>query len=421
MKTADLEKLITDKVTAITKDIVVRKGSFYGNDGASSDPKFARIIELHKSASDRAEIVEFQKRADDVHLVSLILGKPAQELKIFKSFQSWLGGISEVSELKKAMTTTGAGTGLEWIPTDFSRQLEDMLNLERMLANAIPRINMSSDPYKIPVKKSRSVARKGTQAVAPTETVVGTAQVTFSASKIITYVPLSYELAEDAIVDMLSVIKSDLVESIAYGEEDAILNGDTTAPHMDSDITSAEDVRKCYKGLRKLALANSWTVDLGTFTSDTIAGMIGQMLKYGLRKNKLLWGAGPKVLQKLMNLRDAQNNNVVITMEKLGQQATMINGQLGILFGSPVVPVESARENLNASGVYDGVTTDNGGLYLVYVPGWKLGERGGITAEMDKVVKAQTIDIVASKREDLQPVHDITTEPIVCMGYNVAV
>lgn len=421
MTAQEIENKISAQVLNITKGIVQRSGSFYG-DGSSGNANNNKFVAIHKSASQKEEHVEFQKRCDDLFLVSTILGKPVKELNLFKSFTGFLESVGgEMSELSKAMTTTGSGSGADWIPTDFSRQLEDMLNLERMLVGNLPKITMTTDPFKIPIKKSRSVARKGTQGSAPTETLVGTANVQFSAAKIITYVPLSYELQEDAIVDMLSVIKADIVESIAYGEEDAVLNGDTTGTHMDSDVVSSEDVRKCYKGLRKLALANNYKIDLGTFDSDTIATMIAKLGKYGIRKNRLQWVAGPKVLAKLLTLRDSKDNAVVLTMDKLGQQATFVSGQQGVMFGAPLVAAEASRENLNASGVYDGSVTSKAGLYLAYLPGWKLGEKGGITSEMDRIIKSQTIDLVASKREDLQPVHDITTEPIVCMGYNIAV
>jgi HK97 family phage major capsid protein len=319
------------------------------------------------------------------------------------------------------MTTGGANAGAEWIPTDFSRQLEDVVNLERMLATAIPKLPMTSSPFQIPVKKSRATAKKATEGSAPTATTTATTSVTFTATKMISYVPVSYELNEDAAVDLLPVVRADIAESLAYAEEQCILEGDTTSPHQDVDVTDAEDTRKCFKGLRKHALANGWTVDLGTFTAETIASMRSKAGVYGVRPNKLMWVAGPKVLSALLTLKDSNSNNVVISMEKLGQQATMISGQMGLLFGSPLVPAQAARENLNASGVYDGTTTDNGCLYLVYLPGWKLGERGGITAEMDRIVKSQTIDLVASKRIDFQPVHAIASEPTVVLGYNVAV
>lgn len=412
MKVSDIQKMVAEKVTEIVK----RKGVFYGDEHKVETP----VDEIMKSASKSEQVIEFQKRADDVLLLSTILGKHPTETKLYKSFRKWLDA-SSASELKKAMDTTTSGSGSQWIPTGFSNQLTDMLNLERMLVGAIPKLPMSQNPFTIPTKTARSTAYKGVQNTAPTASNPTTGNVTFTAAKLITYVPISYEINEDAMVDMLPIVKQDLVESLAYSEEDCVLNGDTTASHQDSDVTEATDVRKCYKGLRKHALEQSHKIDLATFNADTIATMIAKMAKYGVRKDKLLWVAGPKVLSKLLTLRDAQNNAVVLTMDKLGQQATFMSGQQGVMFGSKLVAAEAARENLNASGVYDGSVTSKAGLYLVYLPGWKLGERGGITAETDRVIKTQSIDIVASKREDFQPVHAIASEPIVCMGYNIAV
>jgi len=48
---------------------------------------------------------------------------------------------------------------------------------------------------------------------------------------------------------------------------------------------------------------------------------------------------------------------VVRTVDKYGQFATVLNGELGKIDGIPVIVSEKIRENLNASGVYDGTTT----------------------------------------------------------------
>ena len=77
------------------------------------------------------------------------------------------------------------------------------------------------------------------------------------------------------------------------------------------------------------------------------------------------------------------------------------------------------REDLNASGVYDGSTTTKGSLFLVYMPGFLLGVRGQFGLEVDVDRLTQTNNVIASFRRDMQPVETpSTTVPIVWMGFN---
>ncbi|MEO0206587.1 MAG: phage major capsid protein, partial [candidate division WOR-3 bacterium] len=399
------------RVDELKKNIVKRKGQFQIDESDNSP-----VVNIHKMRSNDEKVIEFQKRADDLFIVSRILNRDPRELKMYKSFRKYL----EETELAKAMDTVTAGAGLEWIPTDFSRELIDKVQLELRVAALFPRIAMPTDPFKLPAKSSFSTARKGVENTAPTASSVGTTNVTLDAVKIIDYVPISYELEEDAVVAMLPVVKDDIANAIARAQEDATINGDDSSPHMDSDVTSAEDCRKCWKGLRKYAIANGYTRDLSTFNLETLNLLVQDMGKYGVLPSKLAWIAGTKVLAKLRVLTDANDNPVMTTMDKLGPKATVLTGMVGEVLGIPVIPSEFIREDLNASGVYDGSVTSYTCLPLVRTDGFIYGDRRSLMIEQDRIVKQQSIDIVASARVAFAPRYAIASNRIVALGVKIS-
>ena len=95
------------------------------------------LVTLHKSFSKDPNVVEFQKRADDLFIVSKILGIDPRQSKLYKDL--W----EPVSELRKAMTTASSGAGAEWIPTGFSADLIAKVELALKVAALHPRVFQS--------------------------------------------------------------------------------------------------------------------------------------------------------------------------------------------------------------------------------------------------------------------------------------
>ena len=65
----------------------------------------------------------------------------------------------------------------------------------------------------------------------------------------------------------------------------------------------------------------------------------------------------------------------VVTVDKFGPQATILNGQLGSLYGVPIIVSEHIRTDLNASGVYDAITTTKTCACAVNRNEWVMGQR----------------------------------------------
>lgn len=355
------------------------------------------------------EIEEIHKLSDAVHMIAHVKGRSDAQfdprgLKTYKELQHALE--------RKGLTSDGAGTGAEWIPTGFSPDLIRMFEMERMVGGLFTRVPMPTDPFKLPRQTSRSRAyRKGQLASTPSSEP-GSADVTLAAETISAYVQASYEMDEDSIVAVVPFIRTDLASALAEGEEDAIINGDTAATHQDSDVTEANDVRTSFDGLRKVAVAGAKQDLAGAPTATTLRQLRAATGKYGVNPRRMAWIVSPVGLMHMLSISET------MTVDKYGPLATLVTGELGRFDGIPISPSGFVREDLNVTGVEDGVTSDNTIVALVRTDAYMIGVRREAMLETDRNIVSGANDIVASMREDFQSRFP-TTDPTVAIGYNV--
>jgi len=303
----------------------------------------------------------------------------------------------------KAITTGAAGSGLELIPSDLSSELLTRLYLESQIAAEFVagEIDMPTDNFTFPLTTTRTQFYLGSEAPGsdPTSSEPGTDNVTLAAKKLIGVSEYSYEADEDAIVSVLPIMLSNLSSGAADALEGALINGDTAGTHQDSDIGAGHHA-KLFNGFRKYAQGGSLTSTLsGGITAANIAGMRKVMGKYGIRPQDLMIVTGPQGYNDLVQLEET------LTFEKVGNQgaARILTGEAGSIYGIRIVVSSQVREDVNASGVYDGVTTDNGTILLVHKPSWIMGVRRGFTVEVDTDIKRQLNCVVASFRRSFMP------------------
>jgi hypothetical protein len=134
------------------------------------------------------------------------------------------------------------------------------------------------------------------------------------------------------------------------------------------------------------------------------------------------WIVGIKVYNQLMTLRDnATNGNLLMTtLDKYGAGATILTGELGKLFGIPVIVSEHARETLNGSGTYDGSMTNRGLMLLVNRTQWLRGDRRTMKIEVARQIQTDQTLLVSTMRKAFTPIPAVASNYIVAMGYNIA-
>jgi HK97 family phage major capsid protein len=418
MTKAELDALIAAKADEVRKEFKTKIQN--ENPGNSLDV-------LIKSDSDKVEIKKLQSRNDDILLTSAIMygterdGRPSPRIKELNIYKSFMRDIeTNASELLKAAMGTGTtGYGPEWIPTGWSNSLVAMFELTRTVAAAFPSFVMPQNPFNYPAQTSRTTAYIIAEGADATDSNIGTSYVQFDAKRLTVSCPVTRELEEDSIISMLPAIKGDIANTLSRAEENALING-FNGNTYDSDNSAASNALRIYSGLRPLALANSYTTDVGTsFPTLAQINAMCKLLGIYYQPSDCIWIAGTSVWTQLRGLTDANNNALVVTLDKMGPAATIKTGVLGELFGSPVYRSEFMRETLNTLGKYDASTTTKAGLLLVNTKGFMIGNRRGITVESDYRPRTQTTDIVASMRQAFMPMHAIASNHMVHFGINV--
>jgi HK97 family phage major capsid protein len=363
---------------------------------------------------------ELRSKTDEMLVASQLLKTPVQNLKMFGEWSR------QAREFKKALDTATGAQGGDWVPTNFSSELFEFVQLEAKVPSLFRTIAMPSNPYKIPVGLARINTYKQAEQTADTGQTkitvgdgsnIGNATLTAvgHAARVLT----SAEFDEDSIVPVLPWLVRDIAKSLAEGREDFILNGDTAGTHEDSDIGagSADARRRIALGLR--ASANdggaTYKLDMATFSLANLRALRLKMGKYGVNPSDMAIIVGPTGYSKLLGLTE------VITMQNFGNNGTVMTGSLGSIDGMPVIVSGQVRENLNASGVYDGTTTTKTVLYMVYRPGWVIGERraaSSVKVYNELYAESDQIALIAKERVTFK---DLLSGQIdIGLGYNIA-
>ena len=290
--------------------------------------------------------------------------------------------------LEKDFGISPGDEGATWIPTGVSTSYIDEFNLERKVAGLFQEIRMPTNPFKFPVLSDGAVATQVSAATAKSpKDVFQDSTITFDAVKLSNQYLLPEELQEDSAVDVMAVIRQELIEGTEKALEIAILNGDTDGTHMDTNsifgagATSADSSERFWDGLRKRGVsAASSQEDAGGDALDEadLVAARKKMGKFGVNPKDLAYICSPCGYNQLMDLPNVK------TLETYGSSATILAGELGRIFGIPVIVSEYMRDDLNASGVNDGVTTDRTAILLVNRKRYMMGLRRALQIRIER-------------------------------------
>lgn len=330
---------------------------------------------------------------------------------------------------KASMTGTSLAN---WVPTGFSAKLVERMELERNLTRFLPFHLMTQNPEYLSHRGAYMTVYKVTPSTTDPEdaggittSAINVGRTTLELHNFAIRAVFDISAEEDTLPSLVPNLILDLGRSWAYSLEDAILNSDSTVfPHQDTDITATDDYRKTWDGLRIMAIDNSYTTSLATFTDTTvISTAVAPMGRYGSMPMRRICVVGPKVRAVLKTLKTAGNDPVIIGSASPGPIPSAVTGvNMEMLDGSPLVVVESARENLNATGFYDGTTTTNGNLMWVYPEGFALAAMNQVGRTVTNFeTKTAQHEILLYQRYEFEDTLAIASNRTVNLGVAVAV
>lgn len=395
------------------EQVIVRSGA----DTLGEAPRMSAF-----RAEDRAVVRSFQKLVGDMAFFGLLIDKSAKSsgegFQVARSHKAYKG---RWQEILRALDTDTSAEGTEWIPTGIGSSLHEKVRAMGKVAPLFARVNLPTNPWKWPLEAGDATAYRVAEPTSDTATKVsastpGTGAATFDAEIFGGRVLFSRSLDADSAIAVLPYVQRKLALAFVSAEERAILDGDADGTHQDSDTNSAgsTDAAWAWDGLRKKAIAQT----VVTATTTTAANLL--LIRGGMGK----WGVNPADLAYIIDVsayHDLIGDSNLLTVDKFGPNATILNGQVGSVGGVPVIVSEYVRENLNASGVYDAITTTKTYNMCVNRNEWVMGQRMALDIEVDDSIYRETFQrvLVGFMREDFQSVADAAANDDTAIAYNV--
>jgi hypothetical protein len=305
---------------------------------------------------------------------------------------------------QKAITATGVGSGAELLQTDLSTDLLSRLYLESAIAAEFisQEITMPSNPFMLPLTTTRPTFYVGGETGAmPTDSDPGTARPILTASKLIGMSSYSYEAEEDAIIAVLPMIQEQLGSAGADALEYALISGNQIGGlSWDTDCV-AQSAPTLFTGMRAYAMNGGLGVSLATggISTANIGALRKAMGKYGVKPRDLMIITGPRGFNDLVMLPET------LSAYQTGapNTARIMTGDAPSILGIRIVTSARQREDLNATGIYDGVTTTQGSILMVHRPSFLAGVKRGYTVEVWRDTRSQMNNVTASFRRAFMP------------------
>lgn len=380
-------------------------------------PRITEILPERRQA-----IRSFQKTVADMAIFGMMIDKSASNSREgFEVARSHRAFADQWNHVLRAMDVDTSGEGGAWVPTGIGANLHEKTRAMGKIAPLFTRIDIPTNPWKWPLEGADATAYRVAEPTGDTESKMtastpGTVAATFDAEIFGGRVLFSRSLEADSALAVLPFTKMKLAKAFYIAEEMAILDGDTDGTHQDTDVQAigSTDARTAWDGLRKRALAETTQATTTTSVANLAA----------IRKSMGKWGVNPMDLAFIVgvsSLHVIQSDSNVLTVDKFGPNATILNGQIGSLYGVPIICSEYVREGLNASGVQDGITTTKTYNMCVNRNEWAIGQRMALDIEVDDSIYRETFQrvVIAFQREDFQSIAAASTDDTTSIGYNV--
>lgn len=380
-----------------------------------------RITDFH--ADEHQAIRQFQDLVSEMVIFGLLVDKQAMNsANGFEVARNHRLYADQWKWIMNALDVDTAGEGAEWVPTGIGGSMVERVRASGKIAPLFTRLDLPTNPWKWPIEGADAVMYRVAEPTGDTTTKMsastpGTAAATFDAEIFGGRVLFSRSLEADSAMAIAPFVRGKLVRAFVEAEEKTILDGDADGTHQDADVQAlgATDARTAWDGLRKKAIAQTVVTGQTATNSANILAIRAAMGKWGINPDDCA------VIVGIDAYYDLLGDSNLLTNDKLGPNATILNGQLGSIYGMPVIVSEHVRQNLNATGVHDGITTTKTYNMIVNRTQWVMGQRMTLDVEIDDSIYRETYQrvAIAFAREDFAHVGDAATNDDTALAYNI--
>lgn len=384
------------------------------------------VTKVLTSPTDSEVIKEFQRLSDCVKVADGLLDFNRGEVKKTKWYQEYQKFL-EATEIDKILNIANATSG--FVPQGWSNEILTRFYQELEVATAFMDFDMPVDNFTWPLmgrgkakRRTRATASaRGTAANEYPENSSDTDKVTFIAETLSVRQDLEEEFVEDS-PDMLMSLLTDVIipETMAEGIESTLVNGDTSK-HTDSGRDAghaADDIELAWHGLRKIAMLQKATLDIGdssgTFDFGDLSAVIAKGGKYLIKPKNSFW-----VMENNTYTRTTSFDEVE-TYDK-NPIPTNINGVVNTVLGRPVL-ISGEWPLTHTDGYVSGTAANNtkGGFLCANAKQFAIGSRRRERVEQMKDILTGYYYVVATCRLDFQALENLQAGYTpVALGFNV--
>jgi len=321
-----------------------------------------------KSINDK-EVAKAKEKAVDLHIKSKLLGRPVDSFAEFKE-------IAPIIE--KAIKPSDIAS---WLAEEFSNKVMEELELDLKVEGLFQRFKMPENrsTFSIPAKTDKAKAYLIAPGEDAIESAINGAKISFATSRFKTLLAVTDQADQEMVTAITQLVRQELVKSLARATEEALVMGDTS-------ISDVNDVKKAFDGLLKYAKDAGNKVDAGgnPVTASLIAQARRLLGVYGINLGDLAIVAPVNVAYQMLELPE------VLTVDKYGAKATIMVGEIGKLFGMPIIVTEYIPDNLDANGDVDETSGDKTAVLLVNKAYFGVADRGNIGIETERKAVSST-------------------------------
>ena len=332
------------------------------------------------------------------------------------------------SELgKRILSTKATITTVAALTTDFSSEIMKQMEIQLKVAPMLRSIDVQGQEFKVPVADEDTngdiaMFANGTYNVGETDStrVPTTRQNTITAvgltpHKFMGTTHLAKDEQEDVLIPLLQFQIEALTRRMARAIDKSLLRGDgsltgfTASPT--NSIVAGTGYASVITGLVTLAAAQSGLkVKTGgnstKATPASIASARAVLGRYGLEV-----GSNLVYFTSIEGYNDLVTTSDFRTIDKFGDKATYFTGQVGSIYGIPVVVTEF-MDVVGSAGNHVGA--------LVYLPGFLIGRRRAVEVETWYDPRRQLNTIYLSTRFDMKALTTVASAALNTTGYSMA-
>lgn len=374
--TTGTEKLLADVEKRFAEQTDATKSAITGLEAALAE-KSAEIIAMQKSkmtfGADNKEEISYEDKEKAV-LLSKFSGKSIENTKFGKELVT-KAAVGGKDPSHQASTT--------W-ELEVSLNMENEVRRKLVVAPLMRNIAMQTNVMTLPLNPEAGYGTWVTNAQFGTTASTGAAQthqlkeITLNSYKLATTEYMMYEEEEDSLIALLPIVRDAMVRRVAKSVDKAYMLGAGAGADPVKGLAKYDDV----------SVVTAQVANPGTIA-----------ILRALRKDLGAWGLDPNDVTFVVNTEfyyDLLEDTAFMTNDKVGPKATIVNGQIGMVGGSPVIV--SAELPAKTAGANAGGNTANVGAFALVSNNFIVGNQRGLRFDTQDLVETQRKVLVASLR-----------------------